>query len=67
MISKVSWNDLLSFGNSLVNPIILEFPSYSREEILDILELDCPLDQEPEFYRNFVKIVYENLILYMYW
>ena len=61
MISKVSWNDLLSFGNSLVNPIILEFPSYSREEILDILELDCPLDQELEFYRTFVKIVYETV------
>ena len=61
MISKVSWTDLISLGNSLVNPLILEFPAYTRDEILDILSLDCPMDEQVDFYRTFVKIVYETV------
>ena len=44
-----------------MNPIILEFPAYSKQQILDILELECPMDEDVQFYRTFATIVYETV------
>lgn len=60
LISKVSWNSLHN-GSSIVNPLIIEFPSYTRKEILNILEKDVPVGVNLKFYKDFIKIVYETV------
>jgi origin recognition complex subunit 5 len=60
LISKVAWNDLHN-GSSIVNPLIVEFSSYSRREILDILGKDVPEGVKKGFYMDFTKIVYETV------
>jgi hypothetical protein len=53
MIGNCSWDD---FGYH--DPLIVHFPAYSAKETLDIVTLDCPEDQEPEFYYNFAEMIY---------
>jgi origin recognition complex subunit 5 len=60
MLSRYAWTDLLKKSH-VAHPFILEFPHYSKEDILDIVSLDCPTDEDPRFYKNFARMMYETI------
>ncbi|KAJ3367716.1 Origin recognition complex subunit 5 [Kappamyces sp. JEL0680] len=58
-ISRLKWDDLLSHAQPFSPPKV-DFPVYSFDEAVQIMALDCPPDQEKEFYLSFVQIIYST-------
>ncbi|KAJ3184516.1 Origin recognition complex subunit 5 [Geranomyces variabilis] len=57
----LNWQDFRPRVDS-VDPAIVEFPMYTREEVLQIIAQDCPSDEEPEFFTGFIAMLYEVFV-----
>lgn len=55
-ISGLPWTKFSNAMNSF-NPISLNFPNYSKEEISQILANDCPAEHSREFYEGYVNVI----------
>ncbi|KAJ3166861.1 Origin recognition complex subunit 5 [Geranomyces variabilis] len=61
LISTLNWQDFRPRIDS-VDPNIVEFPMYTREEVMQIIAQDCPSDEEPEFFTGFIAMLYEVFV-----
>lgn len=55
-LSELPWTKYLSVMNT-VSPISLHFPSYTRDQICEILSNDCPKDYERSFYEGYINVI----------
>ncbi|KAJ3150469.1 Origin recognition complex subunit 5 [Geranomyces michiganensis] len=60
-LSTLNWQEFRPRIDS-VDPYIVEFPMYTREEVLQIIAQDCPCDEEPAFFMGFVAMLYEVFV-----
>ncbi|KFM58219.1 Origin recognition complex subunit 5, partial [Stegodyphus mimosarum] len=55
-ISELPWikfrNQMFSF-----NPVSLHFPNYTKDQICDILALDCPSGYSVSFYEGYINVI----------
>ena len=58
MVSRLSWQDVIKRAPA-IHPFVIEFPAYTKEEVIDIATLDCPADEDAHFYRAFTTTMYE--------
>ncbi|TPX60910.1 hypothetical protein PhCBS80983_g01469 [Powellomyces hirtus] len=58
LISNLTWLHFRSRVGS-IEAFSVEFPQYTRAEILQIIARDCPADEEPGFYVSFAEILYD--------
>jgi origin recognition complex subunit 5 len=58
LVSHLRWTNLISNGPSL-DPLVINFPIYSRHEAMEILSLNFPKDYPLEFYKSFIEIIYD--------
>ncbi|XP_076353496.1 origin recognition complex subunit 5 [Tachypleus tridentatus] len=56
LISEIIW-EKFRCGIGLCEPLQLHFPQYNREEVLEILSLDCPPGYSEEFYTAYLRVV----------
>ncbi|KAJ8326508.1 hypothetical protein QVD99_006763 [Batrachochytrium dendrobatidis] len=57
-ISNMVWDDFCS--DSLANTsITVYFPPYTKDEAMDIVALDCPKTEAPDFYLTFANTLYD--------
>ncbi|ESO91435.1 hypothetical protein LOTGIDRAFT_209785 [Lottia gigantea] len=55
-ISEIVWDKFRS-GTGSCEPYILQFPDYSKDDLMKIMSLDCPTDYDVDFYSNFTNLV----------
>ncbi|PVV01531.1 hypothetical protein BB560_004046 [Smittium megazygosporum] len=60
MISVLPWENIRPQATSCPEPICLYFTQYSKPEVIDILKLDCPIDEPENFFLTFVDSLYET-------
>ncbi|KAF9408711.1 Origin recognition complex subunit 5, partial [Podila epigama] len=58
LISTIVWEKFRSKTGGY-EPIVLNFPQYTKQETLAILKLDMATGQDPELYMRFVDLVYD--------
>ncbi|KAG4090746.1 origin recognition complex subunit 5-like protein [Neocallimastix lanati (nom. inval.)] len=58
LISNIVWEKFRS-QTGMLEPILLQFPSYSKNEILNIMIKDCPKDENKNFYYIFIELLYD--------
>ncbi|KAF9166188.1 Origin recognition complex subunit 5 [Actinomortierella ambigua] len=58
MISTIVWEKFRS-GTGGFEPMVIQFPQYSKQDTLAILERDMPIGEDQELYGRFVDLVYE--------
>ncbi|XP_060574929.1 origin recognition complex subunit 5-like, partial [Ruditapes philippinarum] len=56
MVSDIVW-EKYRFGTGFCEPFVINFPDYSKEELVEILCLDCPEDYPIGFYNMYVNLV----------
>jgi len=57
LVTSIVWDKFLPSSVGY-QPTVVEFPDYTKEEILRILALDCPVGESPNFYTGFVELLY---------
>jgi origin recognition complex subunit 5 len=62
LISHWTWRDLLKKQPSMLIPYTLYFPPYTKYQILDILALDCPSEEDLECYKGFIRLIHDSLV-----
>lgn len=55
-ISELPWIKFRTQINSF-NPIVLNFPNYSKSQMCEILNRDCPSDYATDFYEGYVNVI----------
>jgi origin recognition complex subunit 5 len=60
LISHLKFDNFLCHG--LQNPLTIAFSSYTREQAISILTLQCPPNHSPEFFKTFVALIYDSHI-----
>ncbi|RUS89133.1 hypothetical protein EGW08_003141 [Elysia chlorotica] len=56
LISEIVWEKFRT-GTGFCEPYCLNFPDYTRNELMEIMVLDCPATCEPELYSLYVNMV----------
>ncbi|KAJ2001599.1 hypothetical protein GGI04_003674, partial [Coemansia thaxteri] len=59
LISNVVWDKFRPRHGGAADPVSVYFPYYSKEQILQVLAKDCPLEEPAGFFLTFVDAVYE--------
>ncbi|KAJ2397117.1 hypothetical protein GGI23_003656 [Coemansia sp. RSA 2559] len=59
LISNVIWDKFRPRHGGAPEPLSLCFPSYTKQQILDIVAKDCPADEPMPFFMTFVDAIYE--------
>ncbi|KAJ1663925.1 hypothetical protein IW140_003812 [Coemansia sp. RSA 1813] len=59
LISNVIWDKFRPRHGGAPEPLALCFPSYTKQQILDIVAKDCPVDEPMPFFMTFVDAIYE--------
>jgi len=58
LISNIVWEKFRS-QTGVLEPILLQFPSYTKNEILNIMIRDCPKNENKNFYYIFSELLYD--------
>ncbi|KAG0231393.1 Origin recognition complex subunit 5 [Actinomortierella wolfii] len=58
MISTIVWEKFRS-GTGGFEPVVINFPQYTKQDTLAILERDMPIGEDQELYMRFVDLVYD--------
>ncbi|KAJ1652964.1 hypothetical protein IWQ61_006819 [Dispira simplex] len=58
LVSCLVW-DKFRPRNGAPEPLLLRFPIYTKQNVLDILALECPPDEELWFFTGFVSVAYD--------
>ncbi|KAL4226958.1 Origin recognition complex subunit 5 [Mactra antiquata] len=56
MVSEIVW-EKYRFGTGFCEPLVIHFPDYSKDELVQILCMDCPEDYTLGFYNIYVNLV----------
>ncbi|XP_050414191.1 origin recognition complex subunit 5 isoform X2 [Patella vulgata] len=56
LISEIVWEKYRT-GTGYCDPYILHFPDYTKDNMVEIMSLDCPTDFEVDFYSNYTNLV----------
>ncbi|XP_060574504.1 origin recognition complex subunit 5-like [Ruditapes philippinarum] len=56
MVSDIVW-EKYRFGTGFCEPFVINFPDYSKEELVEILCLDCPEEYPIGFYNMYANLV----------
>ncbi|KAI8321070.1 hypothetical protein GQ54DRAFT_195746 [Martensiomyces pterosporus] len=59
LISNVVWDKFRPRHGGAIDPVEVYFPYYSKQQILDILAMDCPEGEPQPFFLTFVDAIYE--------
>ncbi|KAJ2689121.1 hypothetical protein GGH99_002889 [Coemansia sp. RSA 1285] len=59
LISNVIWDKFRPRHGGAPEPFAICFPSYTKQQILDIVAKDCPADEPMPFFMTFVDAIYE--------
>ncbi|KAJ1836576.1 hypothetical protein IWW55_002159 [Coemansia sp. RSA 2706] len=59
LISNVVWDKFRPRHGGAPDPIPVFFSSYTKQQMLAIIERDCPEDEPPKFFLTFVDAIYE--------
>ncbi|CAH1783899.1 unnamed protein product [Owenia fusiformis] len=55
LLSEIVW-EKFRFGTGYLEPYILHFPDYTKDQILKILQLDVPSNYSEDFYGNYLSL-----------
>lgn len=55
-ISELPWGKFRSQISSF-NPLLLNFPNYSKSQMSEILACECPPDYDTDFYEGYVNVI----------
>ncbi|XP_023229629.1 origin recognition complex subunit 5-like [Centruroides sculpturatus] len=56
LISEIVWEKFQQ-STTTYEPYIIHFPDYNKDELLNIMALQCPPDISEELYRGYLKMV----------
>ena len=56
LLSQIVW-EKFQVGTGFYEPIIIQFPDYSKAELLQIMAKDCPLSYPMEFYKAYCQLL----------
>uniref|UniRef100_T1JNA4 Origin recognition complex subunit 5 n=1 Tax=Strigamia maritima TaxID=126957 RepID=T1JNA4_STRMM len=56
LISELIWEKYRT-SSAFCDPILINFPNYNRDELIEILSLDCDMVYPKEFYTSYVRSV----------
>jgi len=57
LISSIVWEKFRG-GTGCTEPFLLHFPAYTKEATLEIIARDCPADEDPAFFKQFVQLLW---------
>lgn len=55
LLSEIVWEKFQS-GTAFCDPFIICMPDYTQDELVRIIQLDCPADVAQDVYRNYVSL-----------
>ncbi|XP_053377322.1 origin recognition complex subunit 5-like isoform X2 [Mercenaria mercenaria] len=56
LVSEIVW-EKYRFGSGFCEPLVIHFPDYSKEELVQIICQDCPPEYPEGFYNMYVNLV----------
>ncbi|XP_064605103.1 origin recognition complex subunit 5-like [Liolophura sinensis] len=56
LITEIVWEKFQS-GRGFWKPFIIHFPDYSKDDLTEILCMDCPAEYEVQFYFSYIQLV----------
>ncbi|KAJ1744193.1 hypothetical protein LPJ68_000253 [Coemansia sp. RSA 1086] len=59
LVSNVVWDKFRPRHGGALEPTLVFFSNYTKQQILSIIEKDCPKDEPPKFFLTFVDAIYE--------
>ncbi|KAJ2805082.1 hypothetical protein H4R20_002236, partial [Coemansia guatemalensis] len=59
LISNVVWDKFRPRHGGASDPVLVFFPCYTKRQILEIIEKDCPAGEPVKFFLTFVDAIYE--------
>ncbi|KAJ2082027.1 hypothetical protein H4R24_001886 [Coemansia sp. RSA 988] len=59
LISNVVWDKFRPRHGGASDPALVFFPCYTKQQILEIIEKDCPVGEPVKFFLTFVDAIYE--------
>ena len=57
LVSNLVWEKFRG-GTGCSDPLLVHFPGYKKDETLAIIARDCPADIEPQFFAQFVSLLW---------
>eukprot|EP00058_Branchiostoma_floridae_P011778 XP_002597266.1 hypothetical protein BRAFLDRAFT_260887 [Branchiostoma floridae] len=56
LLTEIVWEKFRA-GTGMCEPLVLHFPDYTKDELLEILSSDCPTGYTKDFYMSYINIV----------